>query len=51
MAKIYSWDLKAKIEERIPKEIIEAMKSQGWNAFGIYEVVLQEIKKEKKPKA
>jgi hypothetical protein len=46
----YSHDLAAAVEARIPPSIREAMARVGWNAFGVYEVVEEEIKKEKKAK-
>lgn len=35
----YSHDLKARVESQIPRSILEAMSREGWNAFGIYELV------------
>lgn len=46
--KIYSYDVVRKIEEKIPKSIIEAMSQKGWNALGIYEVVVEELRAESK---
>lgn len=48
---IYSYSLEREIERQIPPSIIEAMNNKGWNAFGIYELVKEEIKKEKKEKS
>ena len=47
---IYSYEVEALIEEKIPHSILEAMRYQGWNVFGIYETVQEELKKEKKRK-
>lgn len=46
--KVYSFQLQENIEARIPKSILDAVRREGWNFFGIYEVVKEEIKKEKK---
>ena len=46
-AKVYSHDLSRAVEARIPLSILEAMARVGWNALGVYEVVVEEIKKEK----
>jgi len=46
--KIYSWTVSDKIDAQIPPEIIQAMSSKGWNAFGIYELVKEELQKEKR---
>lgn len=48
MAKKYSYDIVDKIEAKIPQAILDALKSQGWNALGIYELVKDEIKQAKK---
>jgi peptide chain release factor 1 len=49
--KIYSYKLEDAIIAQIPKEILDALASKGWNVFGIYELVQEEIKKEKKEKS
>lgn len=49
--KIYSREVEKRIEEQIPKEILEALSSQGWNALGIYELVKKEIELERKQKS
>lgn len=38
-----------KVESQIPPELIAAMGLCGWNAFGMFETVLQELKKAKLP--
>lgn len=38
-----------KVEEQIPPELIAAMGLCGWNAFGMFETVLLELKKAKLP--
>ena len=43
--KIYSYEIKAKIESKIPKDILESLSKHGWNVFGIYELVQAELKK------
>lgn len=45
--RVYSHTLNANVEARIPPSILEALSRVGWNALGIYEVVQEEIKKEK----
>lgn len=37
------------VEKRIPQEIRDDLALRGWNAFGIFEVVLDELKKAKEP--
>ena len=32
------------VEEKVPLEILEAMRFQGWNVLGIYELVKEELK-------
>jgi hypothetical protein len=46
--KIYSYSLAALVESQIPAPIREAMNKLGWNAFGIYELVRDEIRIEKR---
>lgn len=46
-AKVYSHDLVKAVEARMPPSIIEAMARCGWNPLGVYEVVAEELKKEK----
>jgi hypothetical protein len=48
--KIYTYESVRKIESQIPATILEAMNSKGWNAFGIYELVAEVLKQEKKEK-
>lgn len=48
--KIYSNKLEQAIVSQIPREILEALSSKGWNVFGIYELVQEEIKREKEEK-
>ena len=35
----YSHELNSKVETQIPDSILNAMTVEGWNAFGIYELV------------
>jgi len=44
--KIYSFDLYDSIMAELPPEIVDAMAAVGWNVFGIYELVVESIKKE-----
>lgn len=46
--RVYSWDVHARIDEKIPESIRLAMAHQGWNAFGVFELVEEELKAEKK---
>src|SRR5271166_1053502 len=39
----YPWAVNEKIEFRIPPTILEAMSKVGWSAFGVYEVIKEEI--------
>lgn len=48
--KIYSREVEKEIERQIPSLLIEAMDHKGWNVFGIYELVKEELAKEKKRK-
>jgi len=45
---IYSWKLKSWIDSQIPEEIKLAMVSNGWNSFGIYELVKRGLSLERK---
>jgi hypothetical protein len=49
--KVYPAVVDEAINARIPPTILKAMQSVGWNALGIYEVVADELRREKKPKA
>lgn len=46
--KIYSHVVNDAVEARIPPSIIATMSRVGWNVFGLYEVVQDEIRKEKR---
>ena len=48
--RLYSWEMMRAVESRIPPSVLQAMWAVGWNAFGVYEVVEEEIKREKKNK-
>jgi len=48
--KVYSYEVQDAILARIPPSIIKAMSNVGWNIFGFYEVMEEELKKEKKAK-
>lgn len=37
--KIYSYSLQEKVNNELPKRVKDAMDICGWNAFGIYELV------------
>lgn len=45
---IYSYAVADVTKKNIPTEIIEAMHKKGWNEFGIYEVVKDALKEEKR---
>lgn len=44
---IYSYEVDALVRARLPKIILDAMENKGWNAFGIYEVVKDELRLER----
>lgn len=48
--RVYSYALNDAIIARIPPSIIEAMNRVGWNPLGVFEVVEEEIRKERKAK-
>ena len=37
------------VEDQIPPELVAAMGLCGWNALGIFEIVLRELKRAKQP--
>ena len=37
------------VEDQIPPELVAAMELCGWNAFGMFEIVLSELKRAKQP--
>jgi hypothetical protein len=43
----FSHQLNRAVHARIPGDIVTMMALHGWNAFGIYEVVQEEKKREK----
>ena len=45
---IYPWELHSRILNKLPSEIKGAMQETGWNHFGIYELVKEEIAKWKR---
>lgn len=47
---IYSWALSDVIETQIPKPVLDALKQNGWNVFGIYELVKDAIAEERREK-
>lgn len=47
-ATIYSHNLDAIVLSQIPQPIREAMDKLGWNAFGIYEIVRDEMERERR---
>jgi hypothetical protein len=49
-AKLYSHELNQAVHKRIPGDIVTMMALNGWNAFGIYEVVSEEMKMERERK-
>jgi len=44
----YSWKLNDWVVGKIPQQIRAAMSQNGWNAFGVYEVVKEGIAWERK---
>lgn len=47
-AKIYTWGAEALITAELPNMLKDAMRLTGWNAFGIYELVKDSIRKDKR---
>jgi hypothetical protein len=43
----YSHELNRKVHLRVPGDIVTMMAMHGWNAFGIYEVVREEMARER----
>jgi hypothetical protein len=43
----YSHELNRKVHLRVPGDIVTMMALHGWNAFGIYEVVQEEMARER----
>ncbi|KKL78707.1 hypothetical protein LCGC14_2022170 [marine sediment metagenome] len=46
--KTYSWDLNDWVMGQIPSHTRQALFQEGWNVFGIYELVKEGIALEKK---
>lgn len=46
--KVYSHELVKRVNSRIPDDLILMMQSRGWDALGVYEVVLEEMRREKR---
>lgn len=46
--KQYPREVAESVEKQIPKEILDALIRNGWNIFGIFELVKQELKKKTK---
>jgi hypothetical protein len=46
----FSHELNRAVHMRIPGDIVTMMALHGWNAFGIYEVVQEEKKKQRELK-
>lgn len=50
LARQASYNLIVKaVEDQIPPELVATMGLVGWNAFGIFEIVLSELKRAKQP--
>ena len=45
---VYSEELYDAVKMRIPPTVIKDLESMGWNVFGIYEVVKEEMEKRAK---
>jgi hypothetical protein len=46
--RVYSYEVFDRVQEKLPKEITEALRLNGWNALGIYELVARELRHEAK---
>lgn len=46
--KVYNYILQDKVDVQLPEQVKEAMHICGWNAFGVYELVATELRKEKR---
>lgn len=46
--KIYPNEVYYIVNKKLPKSIVTAIENEGWNIFGIYEEVDEELKKYKK---
>ena len=44
---IYTFSLQDRVDAELPQKVKDAMNICGWNAFGIYELVRDELKREK----
>lgn len=44
---IYSYRAQDAINAELPELVKRAMELSGWNAFGVYELVKEELRKEK----
>ncbi len=44
---MYSYEVEKLILSKIPPSIVEVMTKEGWNVFGIYEVVKESLKQDK----
>jgi hypothetical protein len=45
--KLYSFAVQMKVDAELPQRVKDALSTCGWNAFGIYELVATELRKEK----
>lgn len=45
---IYSFKLKEKVDSQLPEKVKDAMYICGWDALGIYELVRDELKIERR---
>ncbi len=45
--KPYTYELRSRIDNELPQRVKDSLRMCGWNAFGIYELVATEIKREK----
>ena len=46
-AKIFTWGAQSLVNAELPNMIRNAMSATGWNAFGIYELVQDSIRKDR----
>jgi hypothetical protein len=50
LKRLYRTEEQMKIERQIPARILEVLKEEGWNVFGIYETV-KEVLQQTRPQA
>lgn len=48
MKQIYTFGLRDSVEKQLPDKVKDAMRICGWDALGVYELVRDELKIEKR---